>query len=264
MADPLSPPATAAQGASAPAMKTSLPSRPASSSTHKKPRLPNGARMLTRTLNTSRAPHHANHAKTSAAGAPVTRADPHLAAKRRIVIRRGTNLVAILKRVQKLLDKSPGGALSMGLGDLAGGGKKGGKGGTGAAGRKGGVKASADDDGVQVGDDRFPVVVVGAGALNIEKALKAAAVFQRRGDCVVRIYTSTVSGVDTYEVEEEGEEDGADDGHDAGADADADMSGTGPSGNAAGGGRTLGGRSTVVKQRSRKASALEVAIRLKT
>lgn len=250
-------------------MKTTLPSRPASSSTHKKPRLPAGARMLTRTLNTSRPPpHYNNHAKTSAGaagGAPVTRADPHLAPKRRIVIRRGTNLVAILKRVQKLLDKSPGGALSMGLGDLVGGGgKKGGKGVAGAGGKKGGAKASADDDGVQVGDDKFPVVVVGAGALNIEKALKAAAVFQRRGDCVVRIYTSTVSGVDTYEVEEEGEDDGADDGLDAGADADTEMSGTGASGTAAGGGRTLGGKATVVKQRSRKASALEVAIRLKT
>ncbi|EHA46450.1 hypothetical protein MGG_02603 [Pyricularia oryzae 70-15] len=264
MADPLSPPATAAQGASAPAMKTTLPSRPASSGTTKKPRLPTGARILSRTLNTSRPPHHSNHAKASAAGAPVTRADPHLAPKRRIVIRRGTNLVAILKRVQKLLDKSPGGALSMGLGDLVGGGKKGGKGGAGATGKKGGAKPSAaEDDGVQVGDDRFPVVVVGAGALNIEKALKTAAVFQRRGDCVVRIYTSTVSGVDTYEVEEDEDEDCAD-GHDAGADADTEMSGIGTTGNAAGGGRTLGGRATVVKQRSRKASALEVAIRLKT
>ncbi|TLS22486.1 uncharacterized protein PpBr36_09840 [Pyricularia pennisetigena] len=256
MADPLSPPATTAQGASAPATMTTLPSRPASSSTTKKPRLPPGTRMLARTLNTSGPPHH-SHAMTNAAGATVTRADPHLAPKRRIVIRRGTNLVAILKRVQKLLDKSPGGALSMGLGDLVGGGGAGKKGRNKAA---AGAKVSADDDAVQVGDDRFPVVVVGAGALNIEKALKAAAVFQRRGDCIVRIYTSTVSGVDTYEVEEEGEEDG----HDAGADADTEMSGTGPSGNAAGAGRTLGSRATVVKQRSRKASALEVAIRLKT
>lgn len=159
----------------------------------------------------------------------------------------------MLKRVQKLLDRSPGGALSMGLGDIGGkaGKPKAGNGSYGSGKKGGSAAAAADGDEVQVGDDKFPVVVIGAGALNIEKALKTAAVFQRRGDCVVRIYTNTVSGVDTYEIDgaEEGDE------KEDGADSDFDMSGAGG---------LERGRTTVVKQRSRKASTLEVAIRLKT
>lgn len=246
--------------ATQPAPMAELPSRPAAV---KKARLPQGAKMISRSLNTARNRPPAN----------VTREDPHLAPKRRIEIRRGTPLVAVLKRVQKLLDKSPRGVLSQSLHGASSAGGAAGKRRSGAGGGTGGGggghvgrscgKEGENDDAIAAGDERFDVLVVGTGGQNIEKALKTAAVFQRRGDCVVRLYTNTVSGVDTYECDEERSDD--DDGVDGGGvptgGDDVAMSGvvaaTFPP---AGHGKIVG---KVVKQRPRKASSLEVGIRLR-
>ncbi|KAL8413412.1 hypothetical protein RB594_004876 [Gaeumannomyces avenae] len=259
MADPAPAAATGPAPVTQPALVAELPSRPAAA---KKARLPQGAKMISRSLNTARNRPPAN----------ATREDPHLAPKRRIDIRRGTPFVSVLKRVQKLLDKSPRGVLSQSLHDapstgVAGGRRRGGRGGGGHVSRGGG-KEREDDDGIAAGDERFDVLVVGTGGQNIEKALKTAAVFQRRGDCVVRLYTNTVSGVDTYECDEERSDDDDDDGSDGGArtgNAGTAMSGVvaatvPPTGHERRAGRTV---SKVVKQRPRKASSLEVGIRLR-
>ncbi|KLU83041.1 hypothetical protein MAPG_02108 [Magnaporthiopsis poae ATCC 64411] len=243
-------PAPAPAPATQPAPMAELPSRPAAV---KKARLPQGAKMISRSLNAARNRPPAN----------VTREDPHLAPKRRIEIRRGTPLVAILKRVQKLLDKSPRGVLSQSLHGASSAGGVAAKRRSGAGSGHVGRNETEDGGAIAAGDERFDVLVVGTGGQNIEKALKTAAVFQRRGDCVVRLYTNTVSGVDTYECDEERSDD--DDGVDGGGaptgDADIAMSGvvaaTFPP---AGHGRVV---SKVVKQRPRKASSLEVGIRLR-
>lgn len=259
MANPATDAATGPAPAIQPALMAELPSRPAAV---KKARLPQGAKIISRSLNTARNRPPAN----------ATREDPHLAPKRRIEIRRGTPLVSVLKRVQKLLDKSPRGVLSQSLHDApstgaAGGKRRGGRGGGGGHVSRNGGKEREDDDGIAAGDERFDVLVIGTGGQNIEKALKTAAVFQRRGDCVVRLYTNTVSGIDTYECDEERSDDDDDDGSDGVRTGGVDIAMSGavattvpPTGHERRDGRTVG---KVVKQRLRKASSLEVGIRLR-